>query len=80
MYFTPKEMEPVWSPAGGVPALVPGRQRRSGRQGCSQCLSLQGARPEVRHKHSQISPEGSTLPHVTAHLPSPTGETAPPLQ
>lgn len=51
MYFTPKEMEPVWSPAGGVPAQVPGRPRRPGRQGCSQCLSLQGARPEVRHKH-----------------------------
>lgn len=47
VYFTPKEMEPVWSPAWGVPALVPGRPWRPGRRGCSQCLSLQVARPEV---------------------------------
>lgn len=80
MYFTPKEMEPVWSPAWGVPALVPGRPRGPGCRGGSQCLGLQGARPEVRHKHSQISPDRSTLPHVTAHLPSPRGETAPPQQ
>lgn len=79
VYFTPEEMEPVWSPAWGVPALVPRCPRQPGHQGCSQCSSLQEARPAVRHKHSQISPDRSALPHISAHLPSPTGETAPPL-